>query len=135
MSGKERRQFTRLPFDGVVSLSHNNRIYQGTLIDISLSGALVQINDNNSLLKETGLKSTQGRVVNKPKVKFNFSLNNNAIKIFFKGNISHIKNCDFGIECEEIDMNSAKHLKRLIELNLGESLLLARELSALILPK
>jgi hypothetical protein len=37
-----------------------------------------------------------------------------------------------GLDCTHIDIESAQHLRRLVELNLGDDALLHRELAALI---
>lgn len=46
--------------------------------------------------------------------------------------LAHEKGRQLGFYCEEIDLDSITHLRRLIELNLGSSELLERELSALV---
>ena len=38
----------------------------------------------------------------------------------------------FGLICRNLDIDSATHLRRLVELNLGDPKLLERELSALV---
>lgn len=117
-SEQERRQFTRFPFDGTVSFDYQGTSYQCDLIDISLQGALMEMKDEWVL----------GRV---PNIDFDLQLNDHAVEVKFKGSIVHVKGSQIGINCEHIDIDSASHLKRLVELNLGDSLLLARELSAM----
>ena len=41
------------------------------------------------------------------------------------------QNDELGLRCVDIDLDSITHLRRLVELNLGETELLERELSAL----
>ncbi|VAX04921.1 hypothetical protein MNBD_GAMMA20-584, partial [hydrothermal vent metagenome] len=43
----------------------------------------------------------------------------------------HSENDHIGFRCEHIDLESISHLRRLVELNLGDAKLLDRELSAL----
>jgi len=117
-SDQERRQFTRFPFDGTVSFVFEGNNFQAKLIDISLQGALIEFDDAWLNGKAHGLD-------------FDLQLNEQALAIQFKGSIVHIENKLVGINCEHIDIDSASHLKRLVELNLGDSLLLARELSAM----
>jgi hypothetical protein len=45
--------------------------------------------------------------------------------------IAHHENEELGLHCKDIDIDSITHLRRLIELNLGNPALLERELSAL----
>ena len=118
MTEEERRQFTRFPFDGLVSFEYQGTNYQCELIDISLQGALLETKENWVL----------GRVQD---LDFDLQLNDHAVEVKFKGSIVHVKDEQIGINCEHIDIDSASHLKRLVELNLGDSLLLARELSAM----
>jgi hypothetical protein len=117
-SDQERRQFTRFPFDGIVSFDYQGINYKGDLIDISLKGALIEMQNNCDVDKATDID-------------FDLQLNEQALQVQFKGSIVHVKGKQIGIICEHIDIDSASHLKRLVELNLGDSLLLARELSAM----
>lgn|SRR5690606_26794330 len=117
-SDQERRQFTRFPFDGTVSFNFKGEIIQAKLIDISLQGALIELEH----------EWTQGIV---HELHFDLHLNEQAFSVQFEGSIVHIEGKLVGISCEFIDIDSASHLKRLVELNLGDTLLLARELSAM----
>ena len=46
--------------------------------------------------------------------------------------VAHIDDKTIGFTCENIDLESISHLKRLVELNLGDKALLHRELASLI---
>ena len=118
MSDQERRQFTRFPFDGQVSFSYEGKTYQAELVDISLKGALIEFESEWLLGRAEGLE-------------FSVLIHEQSIEIKFDGNVVHIEGNQVGVSCEHIDIESASHLKRLVELNLGDSLLLARELSAM----
>jgi hypothetical protein len=48
-----------------------------------------------------------------------------------RGKISHVEADHLGIESTGIDIESITHLRRLMELNLGDSSILDRELAAL----
>jgi hypothetical protein len=52
--------------------------------------------------------------------------------IVLQGSIAHLEARRLGIVCRVIDIDSVTHLRRLVELNLGTSDLLERELSALL---
>ncbi len=118
MTEQERRQFTRFPFDGQVTFALKNELYQAKLIDISLQGALIETKEEWILGQAEDIS-------------FQLSLSDHSVEIEFKGNIVHIEGKQVGVSCEHIDIESASHLKRLVELNLGDSLLLARELNAM----
>jgi hypothetical protein len=45
--------------------------------------------------------------------------------------VAHQENDEMGLNCKDIDVDSITHLRRLVELNLGDPKLLERELSAL----
>jgi hypothetical protein len=49
-----------------------------------------------------------------------------------QGELVHREGHQVGLRCREIDIESIAHLRRLVELNLGDEDLLERELSALI---
>jgi len=118
MSNSERRQFTRIPFDGVVRFNYAGKEWQGKLIDISLKGALLE-------LPQAWTESVSDAI------EFTVKLMDTDFEIIFSGHIAHIKDTHIGVRCEYLDIDSASHLKRLVELNLGDSLLLARELHAM----
>ncbi len=118
MPDKERRQFTRFPFEGIIQFSHDGVSYQAKLVDISLKGVLFELKENWDI----------GKV---EQVEFHLLINEQSLEISFTGDIVHIEDKRIGISIEHIDIESASHLKRLVELNLGDSLLLARELNAM----
>jgi hypothetical protein len=51
------------------------------------------------------------------------------------GEVVHREWTLVGVRCVEIDLESISHLRRLVELNLGDAELLHRELSALVRPR
>jgi hypothetical protein len=46
--------------------------------------------------------------------------------------VTHVAGRRVGLRCDNIDIDSVTHLRRLVELNAGDPNLLDRELSALI---
>jgi hypothetical protein len=46
--------------------------------------------------------------------------------------VTHVAGRRVGLRCDNIDLDSVTHLRRLVELNAGDPNLLDRELSALI---
>lgn len=114
---KERRQFSRVLFDAWVELRQGEKSWQTTVIDLSLNGLLVS--------------EPMDWVVDaaKPLVA--------AIRLDSHATIQmtvlwrHSRNGHIGFECEHIDLDSISNLRRLVELNLGDPVLLERELGAL----
>lgn len=48
------------------------------------------------------------------------------------GELAHVEGERSGVLCRSIDLESITHLRRLIEMNLGDAALVERELAALI---
>ncbi len=117
----ERRRFSRIPFPATAHI----KAYKGDLhlncdvIDISLKGILISIPDG-----------WQG--VMHDKYKIDLLLENAELVINMYASVAHLDKDSVGFLCEHIDLDSISHLKRLVELNLGDDKLLHRELSALI---
>ncbi|MFW5425788.1 MAG: PilZ domain-containing protein [Methylophagaceae bacterium] len=117
----ERRRFSRIPFPANAHI----KAYKGELhlncdvIDISLKGILISL--------PTGWLGEMN-----DKYKVDLLLENAQLVINMYASVAHIDNDSVGFLCEHIDLDSISHLKRLVELNLGDEKLLHRELSALI---
>jgi hypothetical protein len=113
----ERRRFSRISFDAVVTLDHDSDRWQCKLIDISLKGVLLQ--------RPNAFDAQTGDVC-----QVSIALDNGQL-ISMQTTLAHERNQSIGLACTTIDMDSFSTLKRLVELNLGDSELLNRELSAL----
>jgi len=115
----ERRKFTRIPFEASVTLSNPQGKWTAKLLDISLNGILITQPHNwvDCANKEF-------------MIEVNFA--ENAAHIRMETTVSHIEAKKIGLRCNYIDIDSASHLRRLVELNLGNEDVLNRELSALI---
>lgn len=118
MNLENRRHFSRILFDTKASLLIGQQNIPVSLIDISLRGALIQPTAN--LLCKPGTACT-----------LNILLDGDEIAIRMEANISHLEDDHIGLICREIDLDSMIHLRRLVELNLGDESILNRELSAL----
>jgi len=119
-NGKDQRHFTRIPFDCDASiLDQDKHAWSTQLLDISLNGVLVARPEDwqPSLGDECRLR---------------LKLNNNGTVIEMKqAAVAHIHEDRIGFKCEFIDIESITHLKRLVELNLGDPELVHRELEML----
>ena len=114
-----RRHFTRIPMDSEVTLACGAQQWKTQLIDISLKGALL------SLPEEFGESPDCS-------CRLMFMLNNTDVTIMMVGNIVYKKDEHLGFRCDNIDLDSITHLKRMVELNLGDESLLERELGELL---
>jgi len=117
----ERRQHTRIAFQSPARLALADRIADVVVLDLSLKGALIRLPENAALTsEEIGI--------------LHVHLNENVIsdQISMECRVAHVEDSRAGLLCMAIDLDSVTHLRRLVELNLGDPLLLERELSALI---
>lgn len=103
---EERRQFSRIPFDADVHLIQEGKEYRAQLQDISLNGVLVTTPSNYHI--RTDIPCTM-----------NIWLSDQA-SIVMQVVLVHSSSSVLGFHCTSIDMDSIVHLRRLIEINLGE---------------
>ncbi len=115
---EDKRHFSRILFDASCTLIQNNKEWKTELLDISLRGILVKRPDDLDA------------DFNKP-FEAVISLSEAGDSIIMSIKLMHKEANHLGFECEYIDIDSITHLKRLVELNLGDHDLLNRELSAL----
>ncbi len=116
---RENRRFSRIPFDTRTTIVGPERSWESHLIDISLKGALVG-------------QPQDWRGVHGDRFILEIELGDNAdVVISMDVQAVHIEKGQIGCECLDIDVDSISHLRRLLELNLGNADLLERELSAL----
>ena len=112
-----RRRFTRFPFVGQVRLYSSGAMWETQLIDLSLRGALVR--------RPADFSGRQG---------FHYRLElrlHGNLMIAMGVVVAHLEPEHLGLRCERLDFESFVHLKRLVELNLGDVAMLNRELAAL----
>ncbi|MDR2625683.1 MAG: PilZ domain-containing protein [Zoogloeaceae bacterium] len=123
-----RRRFARIHFDSPACLAFRRqgveREYPAKVLDFSLKGALIQ---------------TDASVDLAPGASCTLALDLSGMDgdetlesgICMRAEVAHIRGRDIGLVCVEIDLDSITHLRRLIELNLGDETLLSRELEHL----
>lgn len=117
----EKRHFTRIPFNTsatiINSLSKQKMV--ADLIDISFKGVL--INKPDDWKEKDGDHYT-----------VQIQLAGDEIVIKLNVIAVHIEDDQIGFKTEHMDIDTATHLHRLVELNLGDESLLERELNELI---
>lgn len=123
MKGKElvmdeRRKFSRILFAASASLHQGNEHWQTTILDLSLNGALVE--EPHDFINS-----------GKP-IQLSFTLPESDIELQMQTELVHQRNAQLGLKCNFIDVDSISHLKRMVELNLGDATLLNRELAFFI---
>ncbi len=116
-SSQERRQFNHIAFDADTAIHQDNHAWSVVLIDISLKGLLIEEPFGWAIDKEKSLRATITLL--------------DDVAIDMDVTFKHSENGQAGFECQQIDIDSIAHLRRLVELNLGDEKLLERELAAL----
>ncbi|WP_339805263.1 PilZ domain-containing protein [uncultured Marinobacter sp.] len=115
----EKRRFQRILFDAPCEIYWQDDVQVAELLDISLKGALVRRPD--------GWAASEGEPC-----ELTIHLNDHESAIVMAVTLRHLEKDRLGFKIEYIDLESASHLKRLVELNLGDADLLERELAHLI---
>ena len=114
----DRRRFKRIAFDARTELSQGEYIWPVKLIDLSLKGLLIE-------KPEPWLGNREWHFL------VDIHLNEDvAIKMDVQ--LTHDDHGQLGFVCKHISLESIERLRRLVELNLGDSQELERELGALI---
>jgi hypothetical protein len=115
----EKRRFHRIEFDAPCELHWKDEVWDAEVLDISLKGALLSRPENWTM----PLGEPCELIVH---------LNDHETGIVMAVSLRHVEETRLGFKCEYIDLESASHLKRLVELNLGDQALLDREFAHLI---
>ncbi len=113
----DRRHFSRILFDAWVELRQGEKHWHAAVVDLSLRGLLVEEPQDWQI------------EVDRP-VSAAIMLGSQA-SIQMTVRWRHADRGQVGFECEYIDLDSISNLRRLVELNLGDSVLLERQLGSL----
>ena len=111
----EQRQFSRVDFNTTTYLIHNNQRIETKLLDISLKGALV-------IIGQVVLISKGDSCI------LEIQLGESEIVLKIKAELVHIEKNHLGFNFQSIDLDSLAHLRRLMEVNLGNTDLIDKEL-------
>lgn len=116
----ERRRFSRIPFDAKahINTEDDDLFLNCQVLDVSLKGLLIE-------------KPGQWQAQMQQPCHIDLLLEQGEIVIEMNTTVAHVDNDTIGFECEQIDLDSITHLKRLVELNLGDDAMLHRELASL----
>jgi len=114
----EKRRFTRIAFDADVLISKDGKEWRTALLDISLNGLLV---DTPADWEAVAGERFHVEVI----------FTDSGSLIHAEASVAHLEQQQTGFQIASIDVESVGHLRRLVELNLGDEELLNRELAAL----
>lgn len=115
---ENRRRFSRIAFNAKTEISQNDNCWQCELLDLSLKGLLVSQPLNAQINR-----ATPCRII--------ITLADEA-EIQMQARLARDDDEHLGFSCEEIDVDSISHLRRLVELNIGDPDASNRELFELI---
>ncbi|XOZ33435.1 PilZ domain-containing protein [Halomonadaceae bacterium KBTZ08] len=118
MASEERRFFSRILFDAQCEIHLGNRVWPSEVLDISLHGALLKAPPDFDGEEGDGYTIA-------------IWLSDNTTRITMDAILRHKETDQLGFECRSLDLDSATHLRRLVELNLGDEAELHRELARL----
>ena len=113
----ERRSFWRAVFHSPVRVVTHHGEMAAQLLDISLKGALLETSE-----RWGGGPGEECQVTLKLAPDATISM---------WAEVMHVDGAHVGLRCKSIDIDSITHLRRLVELNVGDESVLQRELSAL----
>ncbi len=115
---ENRRQFTRILFSIDAQLEIDEQSYPINIHDISLNGALISSPEKvDNILHKLGV--------------LRFNLAGAETEVCMHIAVVHVEPDEIGLQCNAIDIDSVTHLRRLVELNLGDESQLNKELSQL----
>ncbi len=114
----DRRRFKRIAFNARTELHQQARTWSVQLLDLSLKGLLIQ--------RPQPWQGDPGEAFD---VDIHLAPDT---PVHMRVRLAHDDHGQLGFVCEHIDLASISHLRRLVELNLGDPQELERELGALI---
>jgi hypothetical protein len=115
----ERRRFTRVQFDSRCRLYRDGRAHDARLVDVSMRGLLIERPDG-----------WRGRRGDEQEVEVRLAEAGPAIRAVAR--VAHVQPDAVGFEVLTMDLDSATHLRRLLELNTGDPQRVHRELTAML---
>jgi hypothetical protein len=113
----ERRHFIRVQFDTPALLTSGHGVQSVQVLDLSLKGALL-------------LASAPDQLASGMPCQLTVQLADHN-HIAMSAEVAHTEGRHVGLRCRAIDLDSVTHLRRLIELQLGDPALLERDLAEL----
>ncbi|SDI05983.1 PilZ domain-containing protein [Pseudomonas panipatensis] len=113
----ERRRFQRVAFDAGTEISQGEQRWKVVLQDLSLQGLLAE---RPEAWRGDASQPFQVRIY------LGFDVN-----VYMDADLAWEREGLLGFTCRHIDLDSISHLRRLVELNLGDESLLERELALL----
>ncbi|MDA8453276.1 PilZ domain-containing protein [Acidovorax sp. GBBC 3334] len=116
----ERRHYVRVAFDAPARLAVSGHgTFEVRVLDVSLQGALLELPPDLALPQGTPCA-------------LSIPLMTGPEQIAMSGELAHLDGACAGLQGHTIDLDSVTHLRRVIELQLGDPALLERDLQTLV---
>ena len=110
------RRFRRIPFEAEVTLTVDQDVWSGELLDVAMKGAMVGTDTPLPLLLGS-------------KCSLCISLSGSPISLDFQAEMIHSEDNHYGFKFISEDLETLTHLRKLIELNTGDAEATRSELS------
>ncbi len=117
LQNNDNRHFHRIFYKSEATLSSQDKLWPCEIVDLSIKGCL--------LCFEFPWQEDPEKIYT-----LTLALSEDT-QISMALSVSHVVDNTVGFKCEHIDIESISNLRRLVELNLGDSSLLERDLIAL----
>ena len=118
----ERRQYHRVNFDSIASLSANDQSFDCQIIDLSIHGVL---------LRPHGVLYVKEELEYQLIVPLDTAENKSEQKIEMAIKLVRQNPDNIAFKCENLDLDSITHLRKIIELNSGDPSILERDMKTL----
>ncbi len=110
------RHYQRVPFQTTATVQVKQQLFPCELIDLALRGALLQTDEEISTAINIGESA-----------RVNIELPDSELKLTFGAELIHHDRHQYGFLFTDADVESLAHLRRLLELNLGDGEQVDRE--------
>ncbi|MDF1630531.1 MAG: PilZ domain-containing protein [Alcanivoracaceae bacterium] len=104
---EDKRRFSRVPFEGTARLHIGERLLPVELLDISVRGAQIRLPHGESVRPDDECRLT-------------LTLDDSPIHLTLESQVRHISDDQAGLIFVLIDVSDMQHLRRIVELNLGD---------------
>jgi hypothetical protein len=112
-----KRRYHRVPFDGQARLYSSTSMWDTEVVDLSLRGALVKTPE--------GWNGKSG-------MNLRLELRLPGMVVISMGVLAaNVTDTHIGLRVERLDFDSFSHLKRMIELNVGDAAAIAKEIATI----
>lgn len=104
---EDKRRFSRVPFEGTARLQVNEHLLPVELLDISVRGAQIRLPKGEAVHSDDECRLT-------------LTLDDSPIHLTLESQVRHVSEDQAGLVFVLIDVTDMQHLRRIVELNLGD---------------